>query len=92
MAGPIDSAGPNDAYLVGSDGYGYFSLSFAAAKANSPTTFTQFSDSTIALYTASVSRIVDDNGMILMGTNGAGLWRASFNPATGAISSAWDQE
>jgi len=86
VAGPVDSG--NDKYLVGSDGYGYYTLSISAG------TMSRFGDSTIALYSASVSRIALDGSNVLMGTNGKGLWRAVFDPTTGALASgqSWINE
>ncbi len=84
VSGPVDLGG--DKYLVGSDGFGYFTLSVSAG------TLARFSDSTIGLYAASVRRILVDGSTVFMGTNGAGLWRATFDTAAGAVSSAWTHE
>ena len=86
IAGPIDTAGANEVYLLGTDGYGYYTLSVAGGS------LTRFSDSTIALYAASVGRLLVDSGTVLMGTNGAGLWRATFDTTSGALASAWTHE
>ena len=85
IAGPVDSG--NDKYLVGSDGYGYYTLSVSAG------TMSRFGDSTIALYSASVSHIALDGTNVLMGTNSKGLWRAVFD-STGALASgqSWINE
>lgn len=84
MAGPIDAAG--DVYIIGTDGYGFYTFSVSGAS------LTRFSDSTIGLYTASVGTVLVDGGTVLMGTNGAGLWRATFDTSTGALASAWTHE
>jgi hypothetical protein len=86
VAGPVDGAG--DKYLVGSDGYGYYTLS-ASAK-----TVARFSDNTIALYTTAVRRILTDSATVFMGTSGNGLWRATFDLSTGALKTdtAWIHE
>jgi hypothetical protein len=82
----LSAAGPiaPSVYLVGSDGYGYYTLNTGSA------TLSRFGDSTIALYAASVSRIVLDpgNSVVLMGTNSKGLWRTVYDasgnvPASG---------
>lgn len=74
--------------LVGSDGYGYYVLDTAA----SPPTLTRFSESTIALYTASVRRFLIDGSRLFACTNSKGLWRnESFNPADCTVGS-WIQE
>jgi hypothetical protein len=87
VAGPVDSG--NDKYLVGSEGYGYYTLSLSAG------TVSRFGDSTIALYSASVSHISLDpaNSVVLMGTNAKGLWRGVFD-STGALASgqSWINE
>ena len=86
VAGPIDDlAGTPDKYLVGSDGFGYYTLSLSAG------TLSRFSDTTILLYTCSVSRILVENGNVLMGTNLNGLWRAVFDRTTGLILSGTNQ-
>jgi len=85
VAGPVDSGG--DKYLVGSDGFGYYTLSISAG------TMSRFGDSTIALYSASVSHIALDGANVLLGTNSKGLWRAVFD-GTGALASgqSWINE
>jgi len=87
VAGPVDSG--NDKYLVGSDGYGYYTLSISGNN------ISRFGDSTILLYTSSVSRIAWDstNSNVLMGTNANGLWRGVFD-STGALASgqSWTHE
>jgi hypothetical protein len=93
VAGPID-LGTNHKYLVGSDGYGYFTFDITAPAASA---FTQFADSTIALYSASISTILVDPTTpttVFMGTNNAGLWRASFDASTGALTAgtSWTHE
>ncbi|MGA2977710.1 MAG: hypothetical protein ABSF77_20610 [Spirochaetia bacterium] len=88
VAGPVDAA--NNTYLVGSDGYGYYTLSLSS----NPPTLTRYSDSTIALYTESIGTILVDGTTVFMGTNSEGLWSTTFDPSTGAIStsSAWTHE
>jgi len=87
IAGPIDAG--NDKYLVGTDAAGFYTLSLGAGS------LTRSTDSTIALYAASIRRILVDTNAgvstVFMGTNGAGLWRASFD-STGSLSSTWTQE
>lgn len=87
VTGPVDSG--NDKYLVGSDGYGYYTLSISGSN------ISRFGDSTILLYTSSVSRIAWDNvnSNVLMGTNANGLWRGVFD-STGALASgqSWTHE
>jgi hypothetical protein len=83
VGGPADTG--NDEYVVGSDGYGYYLLSLSGG------TLTRFGDSTIALYTTSVRRVLVDGRNVLLGTNGAGLWRATFD-TSGALSGTWTHE
>jgi hypothetical protein len=86
VTGPVDDlAATPDKYLVGSDGFGYYTLSLGAG------TVSRFSDTTILLYTCSVSRILVENGNVLMGTNLNGLWRAVFDRNTGLILSGTNQ-
>lgn len=86
VAGPIDDlAGTPDKYLVGSDGFGYYTLSLSAG------TVSRFSDTTILLYTCSVSRILVENGNVVIGTNLNGLWRAVFDRTSGQILSGTNQ-
>lgn len=77
-AGPI---APN-VYLVGSDGYGYYTLNTSGSGSLS-----RYGDSTTLLYLASVSRIVLDplNNVVLMGTNARGLWRTVYDPVSGNV-------
>jgi hypothetical protein len=86
-AGPVDPG--NNIYLVGADGFGYYTLNFGAGS------WSRFGDTTILLYTSSVSRIVFDgpNSNVLMGTNLNGLWRGVFD-STGALASgqSWTHE
>jgi hypothetical protein len=77
VAGPIDSGA--DKYLVGSDGFGYFVFSVSGG------TFARFSGSTIGLWSGSVRRILLDGTTVLMGTNGAGLWRAKLDASGNLI-------
>jgi hypothetical protein len=90
VAGPVDSPG-GVVYLVGSDGYGYYTLN------TSTNSMSRFGDSTILLYTSSVSRIAVDNlypqENVLMGTNVNGLWRGTFD-GTGNLASgqSWVHE
>ena len=92
VAGPVDVSAvpPNDKYHVGSDGtnslgFGYYTLSLSAS------TLTRFPDTTILLYSSSVSRILVDTTStpgfvnVLLGTNFNGLWRGVFDPTTGQI-------
>ena len=85
LAGPVDSAG--NVYLVGTDGYGFYTLTL------NNNTLTRSADSTIALYTGSVRNILVDpsNGTVLMGTNGLGVWSATFD-TTGALATAWTHD
>ena len=80
-------------YLVGSDGLGYYYLTLTLG--GTPT-LTRYSDVTVTgLYAGSVRRILVDlpNGnTVLMGNNATGLWRATFNSTTGAVSSSWVHE
>ncbi|MGO9309267.1 MAG: hypothetical protein ACLQDL_09625 [Spirochaetia bacterium] len=101
VAGPVGSDGiaPQDIYLVGSDGFGYYTMSTGG------NSLSRYGNTTIILYTSSISRIAYDNstgnGIVLMGTNnssstfqtGGGLWRATFD-TTGNIASgqSWIQE
>jgi hypothetical protein len=73
VAGPFDTA--NTMYLVGSDGYGYYTLTIGGG-------LSRFGDSTVGLYSGSVSRIALDttNNVVLMGTNSKGLWRTVYDP------------
>jgi hypothetical protein len=87
----LTAAGPSDAgniYLAGTDGYGYYYLDWAAK------TLTRFDTSTIALYNAAVRRILVDGTTVFMGTSGAGLWRGTFESATGKLpaANAWVHE
>ncbi|HTZ52396.1 MAG TPA: hypothetical protein VMF68_12090 [Spirochaetia bacterium] len=68
-------------YLVGSDGYGYYTLNTSAG------TLSRYGDSTTALYSASVSRIVLDtsSNVVLMGTNAKGLWRTVYDSGNGNV-------
>jgi hypothetical protein len=86
VAGPVDGAG--NKYLVGSDGYGYYTLDISTMK------LTRFDDNTILLYSSAVRRILVDGTTVLMGTAGNGLWSAIFNPATGDLKAdtAWVHE
>jgi hypothetical protein len=76
VAGPIAS----NIYLVGSDGYGYYTLTIGGG-------ISRYGDSTTLLYYGSVSRIVLDptNYVVLMGTNSKGLWRTVYDPASGSV-------
>ena len=70
-------------YLIGSDGYGYYTLN------TSNGTLSRYGDSTTVLYTAAVSRIVLDNSsgnhIVLMGTYSKGLWRTVYDPLGGSV-------
>jgi len=87
VAGPIDGA-TSDKYLVGSDGYGYYTLSISG------NSLSRFGDSTVSLYSESVARILVDGVNVFMGTNANGLWRAVFDTNAGALASgqAWIHE
>ena len=91
VAGPVDS--PNGVvYLVGSDGYGYYTLTATGTGGMS-----RYGDTTILLYTCSIGRIAVDNTggqyNILMGTNANGLWRGVFdNTGNLASGESWIQE
>ena len=86
VAGPVDAG--RDKYLVGSDGYGYYTLSI------SQNNISRFGDSTVALYIESVRRILVDGANVFMGTNGNGLWRAVFDTTLGQLAAgqAWVHE
>jgi hypothetical protein len=89
VAGPVDSG--KRYYLVGSDGFGYYTLD---SQLNS---MSRFGDTTILLYSSSVSRILVDALTtppyvnVLMGTNLNGLWRAVFDPTSGQVLSGINQ-
>jgi hypothetical protein len=93
VTGPVgtDSSG-NIIYLAGSDGYGYYTVAIPPV---GPGGMSRFGDSTILLFTSSVSRIAWDsaNSNVLMGTNANGLWRGVFD-STGALASgqSWTHE
>ena len=80
MAKPTGSTGT---YLVGADGYGYYTLS--------GTTLTRYSDTSVALYAESVSHIVIDGVNVFMGTNATGLWGAQMD-GSGALTTTWTHE
>ena len=90
-AGPVNPLGTNDLYLIGSDGnnttgFGYYTLSVSTGA------YSRFSDTTILLYTSSVSHIlVDSQNNVLMGTNYNGLWRGVFDPGSGQILNGTNQ-
>ncbi len=96
VGGPVgtDGVALNDIYLAGSDGYGYYTLSTGTNGG-----MTRYSNTTIILYTSSISRIAVDGGglpaysNVLMGTNANGLWRGVFD-TTGNLASgqSWVQE
>ncbi len=86
IAGPLAGG---SVYVVGSDGFGYFTLSGTSAGGGG--TLTRFSDSTIALYSASVRRVLVDGSTVFLGTNGLGLWRASLD-GTGTLVGSWTHE
>jgi hypothetical protein len=87
VAGPADGL-TADKYLVGSDGYGYYTLSV------SQNSMSRFGDSTVILYIESVSRILVDGANVFAGTNMNGLWRAVFDTTVGALASgqSWVHE
>jgi hypothetical protein len=84
VGGPVDPAGSHTTYLAGSDLFGYYTLSVSGSGSLS-----RFGDTTITLYSSSVSQILVDNvgGQlnVFLGTHGNGLWRAAFNPSTGDV-------
>ena len=86
VAGPVDAA--KDKYLVGSDGFGYYTLSVSGIG------MSRFGDSTVALYAESVPRILVEGANVFVGTNMTGLWRAVFDTALGQLASgqAWVHE
>jgi hypothetical protein len=86
IAGPVDAAG--DKYLVGADGYGYYTLDV------SPTTptLTRFDESTIALYASAVRGFFIDGTTVFAQTLARGLWRATFTVGGVPDSSGWIQE
>jgi|SRR5271157_2312849 len=97
VAGPVgtDGSAPNDIYVAGSDGFGYYTLSTSGGG------LSRYGNTTIILYTSSVSRITVDTGgsptyyNVLMGTNANGLWRGVFDPTTSgqlASGQSWVQE
>jgi hypothetical protein len=88
VAGPADSLGPKDLYLVGSDGYGYYTLSISTGN------FDRFDDSTVTLHSHSVRRILVDGPDVFMGTNANGFWHAKFDEVTGdlAAGQSWNHE
>ncbi len=77
-------------YLVGADGLGFYTLNVTN------NILTKFSDVTVTgLYAGAVRRMLVDqtqNNTVFMGTAGTGLWRATFDPATGAVNSTWIHE
>ncbi len=88
-AGPVDGSN-GTVYLVGSDGYGYYTVTTSPSTPLPPyASWGRFGDSTILLYTSSVRRIVVDNAPssqedVFMGTNLNGLWRGVFNNTLGS--------
>jgi hypothetical protein len=91
VAGPADGA-TADKYLVGSDGYGYYTLSVSGNSGQG--SISRFGDATVSLYVQSVSRILVDGSNVLMGTNANGLWRSVFDTTTGSLASgqSWVHE
>jgi hypothetical protein len=94
IGGPVDptaSASPGSKYLLGSDNYGYYVLDLSQ-----PTSaqLSRMSYNTIDLYSQSVRKIYIDGSTVFMGTNGKGLWSASFDPKSGDLASgtAWTNE
>jgi len=86
----VDTAGSGVIYLVGADGLGFYTLNVTN------NILTKFSDVTVTgLYAGAVRRMLVDqtqNNTVFMGTAGTGLWRATFDPATGAVNSTWIHE
>jgi hypothetical protein len=89
-AGPVDTAA--DKYLLGTDGYGYYTLSLTGT--GSGATLTRYGSTSVALYGQSVRTMLVDGSSVFMGTNTHGLWRATFDPATGGLVSGttWSHE
>ena len=82
------AGGPNQSkMLVGSDGYGYYVLDTAVT----PPTLARFADSTIGLYTASISRFLIDENRLFACTL-KGLWRTESFDATDCSVESWIQE
>jgi hypothetical protein len=82
---PVDAAG--DRYLVGADGYGYYTLDVSATP-----TLTRFDVSTIALYASAVRGFFVDGSTVFAQTLARGLWRANFTTAGVPDSDGWIQE
>jgi hypothetical protein len=86
----VGVSGPGDVFLVGADGAGYYTLDVANG------TVDRFSDVTVTgLYAGAVRKILVDpaqSNTVFMGTAGTGLWRATFDPATGQVNSTWIHE
>jgi hypothetical protein len=89
VAGPVNPGGANNLYLVGSDGFGYYTLSTSGSG-----DLSRFDDSTISLFGHSVAKILVDGANVFMGTHANGLWRATFNTVTGDLASgeSWIHE
>jgi hypothetical protein len=92
VAGPVDSPG-GSVYIAGSDGYGYYTFTLS----DSSLDHDRFGDSTILLYTSSVSCVAADNlgatNNVLMGTNANGLWRGVFDSSGNLASGqSWTHE
>jgi hypothetical protein len=106
VAGPVDSPSDGgDVYVVGSDGYGYYTTGHVAS--NPSGGMTRYGDSTILLYSASIAHIAVDQyalplySNVLMGTNnnssifqqGGGLWRGVFDTTGNLMSGqSWIHE
>ena len=89
----IDTSAPPGTgviYIAGADGAGFYYLNL------SNNSLARFSDVTVTgLYAGAVRRVLVDpvqNNTVFLGTAGTGLWRANFDPSTGAVISTWIQE
>ena len=87
IGGPVDGPGGNK-YLVGADGYGYYTLDVSTATP----TLTRFSESTIALYASAVRGFFVDGTVVFAQTLARGLWRATFTAGGVPDSTGWIQE
>jgi hypothetical protein len=81
IAGP--TPGNADKYLIGAEGYGYYTLDVLTPN------LTRFSESTIALYASAVRGFLIDGTTVFAETLSKGLWRTSF---TSGVPGDWIQE
>ena len=90
VGGPVDVSAGNVVYLVGADGFGYYTLNISGGGS-----WSRFGDSTILLFTASVANIFVDQSFgqcnVLLGTNAQGVWRAVFDSTLGAVINGTNQ-